>query len=254
MLKNIIYELLSFILPNTLQNKFGSSKKLRSLRNWLFDRSKVIKPFRRIRWNGYSFYFHAPLQILTRANYRGIESSLTKAILSIISENSNVIDIGSNYGFITIVSSIYIKNGGIVYSFECEDSIIRNLECSIRKNKLKNIKLFNVTLGDKNDEKTKTVDSLIFEECDKIDLIKIDTDGTDLECLKGCSEILDKFHPVIVIEINNNLGSIIKYTRLKGYNYFYNQFFSIVDSESKIDYIPNLICSKKSLTKPILKY
>ena len=95
---------------------------------------------------------------------------------------------------------------------------------------------------------------LIFEECDKIDLIKIDTDGTDLECLKGCSEILDKFHPVIVIEINNNLGSIIKYTRLKGYNYFYNQFFSIVDSESKIDYIPNLICSKKSLTKPILKY
>ena len=44
-----------------------------------------------------------------------------------------------------------------------------------------------------------------------IDLIKIDTDGSDLDCLKGCLQIIDEYHPIVVIEINNNLENIIKY-------------------------------------------
>ena len=56
---------------------------------------------------------------------------------------------------------------------------------SIIENNLKNIELYNQFVGGENNNTTKTVDSLIYDHCKKIDLIKIDTDGTDLDCLKG---------------------------------------------------------------------
>ena len=53
-----------------------------------------------------------------------------------------------------------------------------------------------------------------------IDLIKIDTDGSDLESSKGCSEIIFKCHPVIVIESNDNLELIVNYVK-KCRNHYY---------------------------------
>ncbi len=244
MLKSLIYRLLSVLLPRRLLVQISSIKRLTNFRDWLFDREKIIKPFRFIQWNGFGFYLHAPLQVLKRASNGGIESSLTKSILKIINKNSNIIDIGANYGFITIVCSIYVKDKGVVYSFECDSMIKENLKYSIKKNNLNNIKLYNVFLSDKNHENSKTVDSLLQEDSKQIDLIKIDTDGTDLQCLKGCSKLVEKFEPVIIIEINNNLDLIMDYVRHKGYKYFYNQYFKKIDKMSDPINIPNLICSK----------
>ena len=57
-----------------------------------------------------------------------------------------------------------------------------------------------------------------------IDLIKIDTDGSDLESSKGCPEIVFKYHSVIVIESNDNLELIVNYVKKCGYHYYYNQY------------------------------
>ena len=51
-----------------------------------------------------------------------LKAPLTRSIIKLINLESNVIDIGANYGFITLVCSKYVKNGGgKVYSFECDE-------------------------------------------------------------------------------------------------------------------------------------
>ena len=107
-------------------NVLGSLESIRPLRDWLFDREKVLKPKTQIKWNNENFYFRAPLQILRKARINGIESSLTRSIVRLINIESNVIDIGANYGFLTLVCSKYVKNGGgKVYSFECNENCIK---------------------------------------------------------------------------------------------------------------------------------
>ena len=246
MIKNFIYSLLVYLLPKKMINILGSSELIRPLRDWLFDREKVLKPKNLIKWNNLNFYFRAPLQILRKARINGIESSLTRSIVKLINIESNVIDIGANYGFITLVCSKYVKNGGgRVYSFEHNKIFFKNLESSIIENNLKNIELYNQFVGDKNNNTTKTVDSLIYEHCKKIDLIKIDTDGTDLNCLKGCVKIIKAFKPIIVIEVNNNLEQIIRFLIHTGYGFFYDQYLKKIDHR-KIS-IPNLVSSRYQL-------
>ena len=247
MIKNIIYNSLVFLLPKSILNFLGSLNSLESFRDWLFDRKKVLKPVRVITWNNLNFYFRAPLQILRKAKVTGIESSLTKSIIRLINKNSNVIDIGSNYGFITLACSNFIRSGrGRVFSFECDVNCYKNLESSIKKNAFDNIELFNAFVGNKNTSTVKTVDSLIYGHCKKIDLIKIDTDGTDLECLEGCEKIIKESDPIIVIEINNNFNQIVGYLLKSSYKFFYDQHLREIDITSK-NSIPNLFCSRHSL-------
>jgi len=248
-MRYLLYRIAIFIFPNKLINTLGSSKTLQPIRNWFFNRNKILETDKIIRWNNFEFHFFASHQVLLKASTRGIESSLTKAILSIIKKDSNIIDIGANFGFITIILATFVKNnGGLIYSFECENKIFQNLQASIKKNNLINIKAFNTYLGDNNKDNIKTADSIIYNENLNIDLIKIDTDGSDLECLKGCSKIIENSHPIIVIEINDNMKLITKYVKKMGYNYFYNQFLKNF-SEDKLNHaeVPNLIASVKRL-------
>ena len=247
MIKNVIYNSLAFVLPRSILNLLGSLNSLEFLRDWLFDRKKVLKPISFITWNNLKFYFRAPLQILRKAKINGIESSLTKSIIRLINKDSNVIDIGSNYGFITLACSKFLRSGrGKVFSFECDVNCYKNLESSIKKNAFDNIELFNAFVGNKNTSNVKRVDSLIHGQCKKIDLIKIDTDGTDLECLEGCEKIIKESDPIIVIEINNNFNQIVGYLLKSSYKFFYDQHLREIDITSK-NSIPNLFCSRHSL-------
>ena len=99
----------------------------------------------------------------------------------------NIIDIGASYGFISKVLSRAVNDkGGKVFSFEAEYDIVQNLNNSLKKNKIKNVNIFNNFVGDENIKNIRTVDSLITNDNLNIDLIKIDTDGSDLDALKGC--------------------------------------------------------------------
>ena len=108
-------------------------------------------------------------------------------MLKRINPYSNIIDIGASYGFISIVLSKAVNNkGGKVFSLEAEYDIVQNLKHSLKKNKIKNVNIFNNFVGDVNIKNIRTVDSLITNDNLNIDLIKIDTDGSDLDALKGC--------------------------------------------------------------------
>ena len=248
-MKYFLYKTILLIFPSHLINFLKNTAIFKPIKDWLFGKNRDLKSSAFIEWNGFKFYFFAHPKVLLRASKYGIESSLTRAMLKIIKPCSNVIDIGSNYGFIAMVLGSYInKPGGTLFSFECNKEVYINLQASIKKNDLTNIKTYNLFLGAKDEGDIHTVDKILKDKMVDINLIKIDTDGSDLDCLKGCSKIIDKNHPIIVIEINNNLENIIKYLSEMEYKFFYNQFFKCINNEMlNLTEVPNLIASVTDL-------
>tara|TARA_Y100000361_G_scaffold119906_1_gene111460 strand:+ start:41 stop:652 length:612 start_codon:yes stop_codon:yes gene_type:complete len=69
----------------------------------------------------------------------------------------------------------------------------------------------------------------------KIDVIKMDVDGCEFPVLRGMTNILEKFSPVLMIEIESDLENIKEFLKQYGYKYLYsrngvNRFFAKNDS------------------------
>ncbi len=166
-----------------------------------------------------------------------------------ISENSIVIDAGSNYGQYTILFSKASKNVE-VYSFEANKFIYDILKKNIEINN-SNAKSFHVLLGnfDKkiiNIEKVKLstadygsqsfkitskidsekIQALKIDDIDfkkKISLFKIDVEGMDYEVLQGAEKTIKAHQMPIIFEFikEKNQKSLEDYMNLiKSFNYY----------------------------------
>ncbi len=169
----------------------------------------------------------------------GYEREVTETINKLLPNNGTFIDIGSNWGHHSISTAIS-KNAKVI-SFEPNPLVFNDLIRIVRDLGLKNIECINVALGNENKDlvlsqenfdsgtvsidsnnrflrfpekifqiitfqkpikysiKQKTLDSLI--ENINIDLIKIDVEGFELNCLTGGGNTIDKNSPDIIIEI-----------------------------------------------------
>lgn len=142
-----------------------------------------------------------------------------------LDSKSVVLDIGANIGNHTIYWG-KITNVEKVYSFEPIKSTFEKLKVNVEINNLENkVKIYNVGVGKvlsraniDNYNATNcgastiaicpngnieiiTIDSLAIE--DKISLIKIDTEGFELDVLKGAVETIKKHKPLIYVEIDS---------------------------------------------------
>ena len=82
-------------------------------------------------------------------------------------------------------------------------------------------------------------DSLIDQEVLPVDLIKIDTDGSELKVLKGSYRIIESFRPIIIFEVGaylmneNNTTFNDYYAFLKPFGYL------MINSKNKRQITPN---------------
>jgi len=81
---------------------------------------------------------------------------------------------------------------------------------------------------------TMSLDYLMNYFQNKISVIKIDVEGFEYNVILGSNKFLEKFKPVIIIEINQE-NFIKTYSLLISYNYIL--FNQIVDKESPLNYI-----------------
>jgi len=158
------------------------------------------------------------------------EPYLTKLILRQASTKGGqagcVVDVGANIGYYSVLLAEKLKT---VYAYEPEKVNFEILEKNIRDNKFKNVEAKRLAVGSKNAE-IKLVKSkenygdhrvfnyelriknyeLIKEETkiirlddeikEKVDLIKIDTQGWEPEVILGAKKIIEKDKPVIFLE------------------------------------------------------
>lgn len=134
------------------------------------------------------------------------------------------LDVGANIGYHTILLS-RLANHGQVFAFEptkTYDMLLTNLHATNASNVIPIRKAVGASSGPQTQdlyriwgdgpERTTTefitIDDFVFgTELARVDLIKIDIDGFDLEALWGAEKTLATYSPIVVVELNHALAT-----------------------------------------------
>jgi FkbM family methyltransferase len=142
------------------------------------------------------------------------------------------IDVGANLGFMSGVLSTVVGSTGQVHSFEPSPVSYRKLQETIDANGYKNIQTYNVGCGTTDRSITLfcpessgnatmrpdpameqsarnrynvdivNLDAFLGPKLDRVDFFKVDSEGFEDEILGGAVGILEKFRPVVYIELS----------------------------------------------------
>ena len=154
-----------------------------------------------------------------------------KLLKQVLKKGDEVVDIGANVGMFALTARHIVGSEGIVYSFEPNPEVRKKLNRNIEINRIENIKVYPVGLGEaegqfvlyvpyinagegsfgcftdkeyQNSEYYKVPvdvnvgDNLLQESVPR--LIKIDVEGGEVSVLKGISKLIDRHRPLIVAE------------------------------------------------------
>lgn len=162
------------------------------------------------------------------------EVGLVNYVCETLPKNAIMFDIGANVGSIAV--PIALKRPDIlIYCFEGLSRNFEFLERNVKLNKLTNIIISNVVLSDANGNQvkfyydemlrgkssfhnlysssyelhiTKTLDAIIVDlDIDRLDFVKIDTEGSEGLILKGAIKTLIEYKPEIHFEYNSEYES-----------------------------------------------
>lgn len=192
------------------------------------------------------------------------DQNLLPIVIQFIKEGDTVIDCGAFIGDHTIAYSNKVGDSGLVIAFEPSKEAYECLEYNLKENT--NTILRRQGLGDKTESKgIKEVEGnsgmnylvegngisvMAIDELNltHIDFIKIDCEGYELNVLKGGINTINKFKPVMLIEINDmtlersgiKREDIFKY--LDSINYSYRNVYK---SQGLKEYQMDIICIAK---------
>jgi FkbM family methyltransferase len=221
-------------LSRKLKKQFSSSEKeFVTIKNFMGDISMRVDRNSymggSIFWNG----FHHASELIFLNKY--LKADMT------------FIDIGANQGEFTLFAAKKIKNG-FVHAFEPTPFQLGLLEHNLILNKFENVSIHKFGLFDKNCTmdvftsdnpesdgavneglsslfkaggrniveatiELKVFDELFFDVLDRLDVVKIDIEGAELFALKGMMKSIDKFRPLILMEINEIAMQEAGYTK-----------------------------------------
>lgn len=166
----------------------------------------------------------------------------------VVKESDTIIDVGAHIGTYCISKAKEIGNHGRVIALEPNPNNAKILQKNIDLNKLKNTLMLEKAANSKkqfvkltlsndpmlsmitNDETEKTVeiesitlDSLVTDfKLKTVNWLKIDAEGSEILVLQGAKEILEKFHPRIIIEVRKeNEGKMKEILQLNKYKLEY---------------------------------
>lgn len=185
------------------------------------------------------------------------------------------VDIGANVGYYSLKFSSIIGKSGKIIAIEPDIDTFEILKQNCELNNFRNIETLNLAVSDTDgfltlyrNEKhsgksslflnsnetnsikipTKTLDNLLKDRFEKIDFVKIDTEGAELSILKGASNILKITNKILIelheeILLNNHQDPEEIITILKNNNFKITTFNKYWNSETsqnqnlKSDYI-----------------
>jgi FkbM family methyltransferase len=186
------------------------------------------------------------------------EKGLLNVLDILVKPGDVIVDAGANIGLISIFCAYKVGEKGLVLSFEPHPETFPILEKNVALNHLSNIKAINKALGSENgnakiysnlqvnrgaaslvefledspafDIKVETLDGVVMQNSiKKINLLKIDVEGFEMEVLKGARGILEKEDgPILVVECSNTRNNFnysmedlfLFLTHKYGYNIF----------------------------------
>lgn len=169
--------------------------------------------------------------------YGVFEESLTRMVLEYLEPGMTFLDIGTHFGYFTLLSSFLVGNKGQVHTFEPTPSTFEMLQANI-KNKsniyANNIAAFSkqtsISFNDygikysalnsifdarlpeaiisrlkprKYEIKAITIDEYVKNKGIRPDFIKIDAESSEYDILLGMEKTINQFQPMISIEVGD---------------------------------------------------
>jgi len=150
------------------------------------------------------------------------EPQTVEYMYSHIQPGGTVLDVGAHFGYYTLLFSSLVGEEGTVIAFEPDPQVFKVLNTNVRLNRLKNVQLFQQAASDTNgrarfyasdpgmsslipqrglrrlyDVMTVRIDELGLE---RLDMAKIDTEGTEGNVLKGMRQTLERCRPWLIVE------------------------------------------------------
>lgn len=177
----------------------------------------IMPGFAPFAFIGYSFF---------KDYYLTAELQTKRWILRNLPEDGIFIDVGANVGILSACAALKATCGKVV-SIEPTDTFnylvmnLSNLSSPSGSFEFLNLAIGNFT-GEKKDQifqiwgENPVTDTYQFRKLDdvvselglqRIDVIKIDTDGFELEVLKGAKDTILKFRPTLIVEVNEALAT-----------------------------------------------
>ncbi len=164
--------------------------------------------------------------------YFGLNEDRPFGLYDLVKDNFIIIDVGSNIGQTAMTLANMTFDKAIIYGFEPDPVNFEKAIKNLKLNTFRNIKYQNIGLGAKKGElflrvdtptnrggnridqqnksensieiKIERLDDLVLDmNIEKIDLIKIDVEGFELEVLKGAENVLRKHKPLLFIEVDD---------------------------------------------------
>jgi FkbM family methyltransferase len=180
---------------------------------------------------GFKIRIRSPrTSVIGRSIYlKGVwEPEMTKVVKTKIEEGWHILDVGADIGYYSLLFSLKSGSNGAVASFEPDPEPWPYLKENVSMFKYSNISLYDVALSDHYghgmmklggrgqlypdkegyDKKTNTVKMVPLDDFwpnlswKKLDLVKIDVEGAEISVLKGMENIINKYHPHLLIEIH----------------------------------------------------
>ncbi len=228
----------------------GNSRLLKPVKDlFLYKNHELIVIDDIVNFENLSFYFEAPIKVMSHAKKSGLEARITRFAMSQLNPGSIAIDVGANYGFITLAMAKRVLPDGKVLSFEPDPQVFNSLNDSVTANGLQDscilIKQF---AGKPEHENFVTIDQVFTSYgLDKVDFVKIDVDGGDYDVLVGANQLLSMFHPPLVVEMGQNQYEIYNFLQGLGYTHFMG-----MEGETVVppDFPPNLFASTTPMEIP----
>lgn len=202
--------------------------------------------------------------------YLGIyEPEETQMIKNIVKEGMTVLDIGANIGYFSILMANLVGPNGKVYSFEPNPKMFQRLQknLEINTNLSVQIKINQVAIGEKEgkanffcpphgfeglgglqDTNRISIDNVINVDVitldkfmkdnnvQKLDFIKLDVEGGEFGVLKGAEDTLNKYHPIILFEGEEENTAAYNYRVFQLLNYLENLGY-IVKKAGSVNFI-----------------
>jgi FkbM family methyltransferase len=240
-----------------IEDNYSLEKQIDLIENLLNKiPTKKITNIYSFKYNSSNIYFFLPnpedyIQRAIMFNKNYYELQMLEFIQNTTKKkNLVIVDAGANIGNHTIFFSKFL-DAKRVYAFEPQKYVFEILSKNIKLNNLENkVKLYNIGLGEKRSKGSLIVvdennlgrsklnlnsegeieviplDDILFNKEDKVDLIKIDVEGMELDVLKGAKKILSEYHPDLYIEAitESQFLSISQY--LSNYNYIAQKRFN----------------------------
>lgn len=149
-----------------------------------------------------------------------------------VKPGQTVIDVGANMGFTTLVLARLVGGEGKVHSFEPGASMFSRLQELVRQNKLEQVELHQVGCGSRQEKlmlkipissgnaslrlpedmsaeikKTEmvsieTLDEHLGNQLSQLHFIKIDTEGFEIDVLRGAARTIERLRPIVCIELS----------------------------------------------------